>query len=108
MHGGSKVNKAPLIVTSQPPKKANIQVQEDKNEIPDDVKQRFFVNVPFFDFIYAEEELGFNFNEFAKNSFGDFIEMVYVQDLIGLRKAYIQRDMIRVRFLAHKFKSPFK
>ena len=76
-------------------------------DIPDDIKQKYFYKPPFYNFIYAEEELGFNFSEFSKNQFHDFLKSIFVVDLINLRKNYIQRNYIQVRFLAHKFKSPF-
>ncbi len=76
-------------------------------EISDQKKQKYFKNVPFFDFLHAEEELGFSFSEFAKNGFGEFINSIYAEDFINLRKCYITRNYIQVRFLTHKFKSPF-
>ena len=75
--------------------------------ISDELKQKYFVNPPFYNFIYAEEELGFSFSDFAKNNFSDFLNTCYLTDLISLRKAYIIRNLSQVRFLAHKFKSPF-
>ena len=79
----------------------------EMEEIPDEIKQKYFNKPPYYNFLYAEDELGFNFSEFAKNQFHDFLKSIYVVDLINFRKYYIQRNYIQVRFLAHKFKSPF-
>ena len=92
--------------------KSLLEKKEDKKEFPsveisDDKKQKYFVNTPYFNFLHAEEELGFLFSDFAKNNFGEFIQTCYVVDLINLRKSYIMRNFVQVRFLAHKFKSPF-
>ncbi len=81
--------------------------REKTLNIPDELKQKYFINLPYFNFIYAEEELGFSFTDFAKNNFNDFLTTCYLHDLISLRKNYILRNMSQVRFLAHKFKSPF-
>ena len=83
--------------------------KDSRNDIiiPDEVKQKYFINVPYYNFIYAEDELGFCFSEFAKNNFGEFLQTCYVLDLIKLRKSYILRNFSEVRFIAHKFKSPF-
>jgi hypothetical protein len=79
----------------------------EETEIPDDVKQNYFVRLPFFNFLYAEDELGFNFKEFSRNNFYEFLKGTYLNDLIALRRNYIQRNLIQVRYFAHKFKSPF-
>ena len=93
-------------------KRVETKVSENDNQdeivISDELKQKYFVYQPYFNFKYAEEELGFNFSDFAQEGFGDFLHTVYVCDLIQLRKAYIMRDYNSVRFLAHKFKSPFR
>ena len=81
--------------------------QVENEDIPDEIKQKYFINQPYFDFIFAEEELGFNFADFAKNHFYEFLRSIYLVDLIAMRKAYIMRNYVQVRFLAHKFKSPF-
>ena len=76
-------------------------------EISDDKKQKYFKNIPFYNFMHAEEELGFSFSDFAKNNFAEFLNTCYVEDFINLRKNFIMRNYVAVRFLAHKFKSPF-
>ena len=75
--------------------------------ITDEQKQKYFKKMPFYNFAYAEEELGFTFCDFAKNNFGEFLSTCYVTDLINLRKNYIMRNLVQVRFIAHKLKSPF-
>lgn len=87
----------------------NKEKRESNKELvfSDEFKQKNFVNLPYYNFIYAEEELGFSFSDFAKNNFSDFLTNCYINDLINLRKHYIMRNMSQVRFIAHKFKSPF-
>ena len=94
--------------TSTQKTNATQQPEKENQEIPDEIKQKYFVNPPYFDFLYAEEELGFNFADFSKNQFSDFLQSIYVTELISLRKAYISRNIVQVRFLSHKFKSPFR
>ena len=87
-----------------------IDYENDTNKeliIPFEIKEKYFINRPYFNFIYAEEELGFNFSNFAKNDFAEFLNTSYAIDLINLRKYYLIRNFSEVRFLSHKFKSPF-
>lgn len=80
---------------------------EQSCKFSDELRQRFFVNPPFFNFLYAEDELGLNFNELCEEGFANFLENIYHHDLIELRKSYIKRDYAVIRFISHKFKSPF-
>jgi len=86
--------------------------KEEKKDYPlvvisDDKKQKFFENLPYFNFAHAEEEHGFSFQDFAKNNFGEFLQKCYVEDFINMRKFYIMRNLRDVRFLVHRLKSPF-
>ena len=76
-------------------------------EISDYKKQKYFKNLPYYNFLQAEEELGFSFADFSKNDFADFLNTCYVNDFIILRRNFIMRNFTTVRFLLHKFKSPF-
>ena len=76
--------------------------------LSDEQKKKYLVNLPFYNFIYAEEELGFSFTDFSKNNFSEFLQSCFINDLIRLRKFYILRNMTEVRFIAHKLKSLFR
>lgn len=81
--------------------------ESESDSISDGLKIRYFIKEPFYNFIYAEEELGLNFSDLSKNGFQEFLQSIYLNDLIQLRKAYIKRNYGSIRFLSHKFKSPF-
>jgi hypothetical protein len=81
--------------------------ESDSNLISEEMKKAHFIKQPYYNFIYAEEELGLNFLDLSFDGFREFLETIYLKDLIELRKAYIKRDYITIRFLSHKFKSPF-
>ncbi len=81
--------------------------ESESNRISEEMKKAHFIKQPYYNFIYAEEELGLNFLDLSKNGFREFLETIYLNDLIQLRKAYIKRDYGTIRFLSHKLISPF-
>lgn len=62
----------------------------------------------YFNFTYANEELGFDFDTFSINGFSDFLQTVFIVDFINYRKNFILRNYIPFREAAHKFKGSFK
>ena len=101
-----KNNKKKQIIPIQKNVRLNNNNEDISIEISTEIKQKYFTNPPYFNFLYAEEELGINFLEFSKNQFHDFLKCVFVEDFINIRKCYIQRNLIKLRFHAHKLKSP--
>lgn len=71
--------------------------------IPDELLK----NGDLFDFYEAIDNYGFGFEEFAENNFKSFIEVTFITDFISLRKAYLIRDFIQLRLVAHKLKGLF-
>jgi hypothetical protein len=67
-----------------------------------------YVNKPFFDWKTAEEEFGLVFNIFSENGFENFIQEKFLGDLFYLRKCFILRDYMGIRFVLHKFRGSFK
>jgi hypothetical protein len=64
-------------------------------------------NLPYFDFLEAIENYGFDFAIFSADGFSKFIKETYMNNFIELRKAFILRDFLKIRFYAHKFKGSF-
>ncbi len=62
----------------------------------------------YYNFFLAQEEYGFDYESFIKDGFKNFLEDTFIKDLIDLRKSYISRNYMQVRFIAHKFKGSFK
>ena len=71
------------------------------------MKQKYFTNKPHFDLLFAEDELGFIFEDFTQNGFETFLNSCYCDYYISLRKEYISRNFSKFKDIAHKFKSPF-
>lgn len=69
--------------------------------------KKYLTNPPYFDFVDAEENYGFDFESFQEQSFTSFLQD-FISDYIKLRIAYIARDMNNVRNLTHKFKGIFR
>jgi hypothetical protein len=65
-------------------------------------------NGDIFNFYIAMEDYGFDFESFANNNFHNFISSTFIGDFISFRKAYLMRDLLQVRFYAHKFKGVFR
>jgi hypothetical protein len=76
-------------------------------KLTDELRQNYFIHPPFFNFIYAEDELGLNFLELSEDGFSEFLYTIFTTNLIDMRKAYIRREYSIIRFISHKFKSPF-
>ena len=66
-----------------------------------------YINAPYFDFIEAEN-FGFDIETFQLEGFKLFVTGTILSDFIRMRKSYIARDIIDVRFIAHKFKGCFR
>lgn len=66
-----------------------------------------FINLPYFDFIEAEN-FGFDIESFQLDGFQLFVTTTILKDFKRMRKNYISRDIIEVRFIAHKFKGCFR
>lgn len=66
-----------------------------------------YINSPFFDFVEAEN-FGFDIETFQQDGFDLFITTTILSDFIRMRKCFISRDIIDVRFIAHKFKGCFR
>ncbi len=64
-------------------------------------------NLPYFDFEEAVENYGFDFTIFESEGFAKFLCETYINNFIELRKAFIMKDLIKLRFYAHKFKGSF-
>jgi hypothetical protein len=64
-------------------------------------------NLPYFDFIEAIENYGFDFELFSADGFSKFLRETYLNNFIELRKAFILKDFLKIRFFAHKFKGSF-
>ena len=65
-------------------------------------------NGDLFNFYVAMEDYGFDFESFATDNFHNFISSTFIGDFISFRKAYLMRDLLQVRFYAHKFKGVFR
>lgn len=68
---------------------------------------KFYINQPFYDFIEAEN-FGFDIDSFKSDGFKLFVTTTILRDFIRMRKNFISRDIIDVRFIAHKFKGCFR
>lgn len=66
-----------------------------------------YINAPYFDLVQAEN-FGFDIETFQLEGFGIFITKTILCDFIRMRKSFIARDIIDVRFIAHKFKGCFR
>jgi hypothetical protein len=66
-----------------------------------------YTSPPFFDWKVAEEEYG-AFGAILKDGFESFIHEKFNLELIALRKCYITRDYLGIRFWIHKYKGSFK
>jgi hypothetical protein len=71
------------------------------------INQAFMINKPFFDFVEAEES-GFDFNSFKNEGFKVFVKSSLLRDFIKIRRNYIIRDFISVRYIANKLKGCFR
>ena len=71
------------------------------------IDQAKMKNNPYFDFIEAED-FGFDIDSFQIEGFKVFVTSSLIRDFIKIRKNYIIRDLICVRFIAHKFKGCFR
>lgn len=71
------------------------------------IDQALLKNNPYFDFIEAED-FGFDLDSFQNDGFKVFVNSSIIRDFIKMRKNYILRDLISVRFIAHKFKGCFR
>jgi len=71
------------------------------------IDQALMRNNPYFDFIEAED-FGFDIDSFQSDGFKVFVTSSVIRDFIKMRKNYIIRDLISVRFIAHKFKGCFR
>ena len=68
---------------------------------------KYYINAPYFDFIEAEN-YGFDIDSFKAEGFKLFVTTTILRDFIRMRKNFISRDIIDVRFMAHKFKGCFR
>jgi hypothetical protein len=73
----------------------------------DAANQALMTNNPYYDFLEAEE-FGFDIDSFQCDGFKVFVTSSLLQDFIKIRKNYIIRDLISVRFIAHKLKGCFR
>jgi hypothetical protein len=71
------------------------------------INQTLMINNPFYDFVEAEE-FGFDFDSFKNEGFKVFVTSSLLKDFIKFRKNYIIRDMLSLRFIAHKFNGSFR
>lgn len=65
------------------------------------------INLPYYDFVEAEN-YGFDIDSFKADGFKLFVTTTILRDFIRMRKNFIARDIIDVRFMAHKFKGCFR
>lgn len=70
------------------------------------IDEKLMKNIPYFDFIEAED-FGFDIQSFQSDGFKVFVKCSLISDFIKMRKNFITRDLLSVRFFAHKFKGCF-
>lgn len=63
---------------------------------------------PYWDFIYALDELGLDYSDVSRDGFDKVIKEKYLNEYFLLRIAYLKRNMFDTRFWIHKFKGFFK
>ncbi len=66
-----------------------------------------YINPPYFDFVEADN-FGFDIETFQYEGFKLFITTTILTDFIRMRKSFIARDIMDVRFIAHKLKGCFR
>ena len=88
-----------------------ISFDENKESDCDDDDMVFtevYINKPFYDWKQAQREYGLVFSIISENGFDAFVQEKFITDFITLRKCYILRDYVGIRFWVHKFKGSFK
>jgi hypothetical protein len=84
---------------------------ENKESDCDDDEMEFtevYINKPFYDWKQAQREYGLVFSIISEDGFDSFVQEKFISDFITLRKCYILRDYVGIRFWVHKFKGSFK
>ncbi len=89
----------------------NVIIDESKDNDSDDDEFKFteiYINKPFYDWKQAQREYGLVFTIISEDGFDAFVQEKFLTDFITLRRCYILRDYVGVRFWVHKFKGSFK
>ena len=73
----------------------------------EEISPELLKNLPYYDFIEAED-FGFDLESFQNDGFKVFVNSSVIRDFIKMRKNFVERDMISLRFIAHKFKGCFR
>jgi len=82
---------------------------KDQDYDDDDIKfTEIYINKPFYDWKQAQREYGLVFTIISENGFDSFVQEKFIADFTTLRKCYIMRDYVGIRFWVHKFKGSFK
>jgi hypothetical protein len=90
-------------------KRAIIEENNGNDSDDEDIKfTEIYINKPFYDWKLAQREYGLVFSIISEDGFDAFVQEKFLVDFITLRKCYIQRDYVGVRFWVHKFKGSFK
>lgn len=72
-----------------------------------DFDTKYLKQPPYFDFLYAIDESGFDFEEFMTDNFKDFVKE-YIENYTKVRKYYILRDYINFKRASHSLKGIFR
>lgn len=67
---------------------------------------KYLVNEPYFNFINAIDELGFDFDSFKKNNFREFINN-FIKQYRDLRTVFIKKDINEFKRKIHAIKGAF-
>lgn len=76
-------------------------------ELNFDFDEKYLKELPYFDFIYAINESGFDFEDFMADNFKDFIKE-FIDNYTKVRKFFILRDLVNYKRAAHSLKGIFR
>ena len=65
-------------------------------------------NPPYWDFPYAEENYGLDYQEISQKGFDFFFTTKFLKELSDLRNAFIAKEITKLRFAAHTYKGTLK